>query len=187
MVGTDAQGRRGPSRRAATSDGRTGRSCRCARPLRGSRIRAGLARRSTPSSWPGSRPPGWPRRPGPTADPDPPRHDRPLGLPPTPEEVDAFEADPTPDAFARLVDRLLASPRYGERWGRHWLDVARYADTKGYVFTQDRRYPYAYTYRDYVIAPSTRTCPTTGSSSSSSPPISCLEATTHGRWPRWAS
>ena len=51
----------------------------------------------------------------------------------------------------QLVDRLLASPRYGERWGRHWLDVARYADTKGYVFTQDRRYPYAYTYRDYVI------------------------------------
>ena len=73
------------------------------------------------------------------------------GIPPTAEEVEAFEADPSPDAFARLVDRLLASPRYGERWGRHWLDVARYADTKGYVFTQDRRYPYAYTYRDYVI------------------------------------
>jgi hypothetical protein len=74
------------------------------------------------------------------------------GIPPTPEEVDAFEADRSPNAFARLVDRLLASPRYGERWGRHWLDVARYADTKGYVFTQDRRYPFAYTYRDYVIA-----------------------------------
>ncbi len=74
------------------------------------------------------------------------------GIPPTPAEVAAFVADLSPDAFARLVDRLLASPRYGERWGRHWLDVARYADTKGYVFTQDRRYPYAYTYRDYVIA-----------------------------------
>ena len=74
------------------------------------------------------------------------------GIPPTAEEVDAFESDASPDAFERLVDRLLASPRYGERWGRHWLDVARYADTKGYVFTQDRRYPYAYTYRDYVIA-----------------------------------
>jgi hypothetical protein len=49
------------------------------------------------------------------------------------------------------VDRLLASPHYGERWGRHWLDVARYADTKGYVFTEERRYAYAYTYRDYVI------------------------------------
>ena len=73
------------------------------------------------------------------------------GLPPTPEEVDAFLADSSPDAFARVVDRLLASPRYGERWGRHWLDVARYADTKGYVFTEDRRYPYSYTYRDYVI------------------------------------
>src|SRR5262249_28642202 len=64
------------------------------------------------------------------------------GIPPTPGEVDAFEADGAPDAYARLIDRLLASPRYGERWGRHWLDVARYADTKGYVFTQERRYPY---------------------------------------------
>ena len=73
------------------------------------------------------------------------------GIPPTADEVDAFEADHSPSAFERLVDRLLASPRYGERWARHWLDVARYADTKGYVFTQDRRYPFAYTYRDYVI------------------------------------
>jgi hypothetical protein len=73
------------------------------------------------------------------------------GLPPTPGEVAAFVADKSPDAFARVVDRLLASPRYGERWGRHWLDVARYADTKGYVFEEDRHYPYAYTYRDYVI------------------------------------
>jgi hypothetical protein len=74
-----------------------------------------------------------------------------IGLPPTAEEIEAFEADPSPDAFARVVDRLLASPRYGERWARHWLDVARYADTKGYVFTEERRFPYAYTYRDYVI------------------------------------
>jgi hypothetical protein len=74
------------------------------------------------------------------------------GIPPTAAEVDAFEADQSPSAFAHLVDRLLASPRYGERWGRHWLDVARYADTKGYVFTQDRRYPFAYTYRDYVVS-----------------------------------
>jgi Protein of unknown function (DUF1553)/Protein of unknown function (DUF1549)/Planctomycete cytochrome C len=74
-----------------------------------------------------------------------------IGLPPTPAEIDAFEADPAPDAFARVVDRLLASPHYGERWGRHWLDIARYADTKGYVFLEERRYPYAYTYRDYVI------------------------------------
>ncbi|MBX3745133.1 MAG: PSD1 domain-containing protein [Verrucomicrobiae bacterium] len=73
------------------------------------------------------------------------------GLPPTDEEVAAFEADPSPDAFEQVVDRLLASPRYGERWGRHWLDVARYADTKGYVFEEERRYPYAYTYRDYVV------------------------------------
>jgi len=75
-----------------------------------------------------------------------------LGLPPTAEEIEAFEADPAADAYERLIDRLLASPHYGERWGRHWLDVARYADTKGYVFTQDRRYPYAYTYRDYIVS-----------------------------------
>jgi len=74
-----------------------------------------------------------------------------IGLPPTPEEIDAFEADTASDAFAKVLDRLLASPHYGERWGRHWLDVARYADTKGYVFEEERRYAYSYTYRDYVI------------------------------------
>jgi cytochrome c553 len=74
-----------------------------------------------------------------------------IGLPPAPEEVAAFEADPSPDAFAKVVDRLLASPHYGERWGRYWLDVARYADTKGYVFFEEAPYPWAYTYRDYVI------------------------------------
>ncbi|MGV3533334.1 MAG: PSD1 and planctomycete cytochrome C domain-containing protein, partial [Chthoniobacteraceae bacterium] len=73
------------------------------------------------------------------------------GLPPTMQEIEAFEADSAPDAFARVIDRLLASPRYGERWGRYWLDVARYADSKGYVFQEERRYPYAYTYRDWVI------------------------------------
>jgi cytochrome c553 len=73
------------------------------------------------------------------------------GLPPTSEEVETFVADLAPDAFERVVDRLLASPRYGERWGRYWLDVARYADTKGYVFFEDVNYPWAYTYRDYVI------------------------------------
>jgi mono/diheme cytochrome c family protein len=74
-----------------------------------------------------------------------------IGLPPTAEEVDAFVKDKSPDAFAKVVDRLLASPHYGERWGRYWLDIARYADTKGYVFEEERRYPFAYTYRDYVI------------------------------------
>lgn len=69
------------------------------------------------------------------------------GLPPTPEEVDAFLADNSPGAYERVVDRLLASPAYGERWGRFWLDVARYADTKG----RQGRYPFAHTYRDYVI------------------------------------
>jgi len=74
-----------------------------------------------------------------------------IGLPPTPAEVDAFLEDRSPDAWAKVIDRLLASPHYGERWGRYWLDVARYADTKGYVFFQDGRFPWAYTYRDYVI------------------------------------
>ena len=73
------------------------------------------------------------------------------GLPPTAAEIEAFAKDTADGAFARVLDRLLASPRYGERWGRHWLDVARYADTKGYVFEEERRYPYAYTYRDWVI------------------------------------
>ncbi|MFM1945570.1 MAG: hypothetical protein RI897_4552 [Verrucomicrobiota bacterium] len=76
-----------------------------------------------------------------------------LGLPPTPQEVNDFLHDNQPDAFSKVVDRLLASPHYGERWGRHWLDVARYSDTKGTVRRQreDPRNPHAYTYRDYVI------------------------------------
>jgi hypothetical protein len=78
-----------------------------------------------------------------------------VGLPPTWEEVQEFEAAPGPTdaALARVVDRLLASPRHGERWARHWLDVARFADTKDGVlmYGDDRIRPYAYTYRDYVI------------------------------------
>lgn len=72
------------------------------------------------------------------------------GLPPAPEEVEAFEADRSPDAFAKVVDRLLASPRYGERWGRHWLDVARYADDK-LNSTEDEPYANAFRYRNWVI------------------------------------
>ena len=72
------------------------------------------------------------------------------GLPPTPEEVDAFLADARPDAYERLIDRLLQSPRYGQRWGRHWLDVAGYADSEGYNEADTPR-PHAYHYRDYVI------------------------------------
>ncbi len=71
-----------------------------------------------------------------------------IGLPPKPEEVDAFVNDKSPDAFARVVDRLLASPQFGERWGRHWLDVARYGESvtlRGFVFKE------AWRYRDYVI------------------------------------
>ncbi len=71
------------------------------------------------------------------------------GLPPTESEIEAFLNDHSPGAFATVVDRLLASPRYGEKWGRHWLDVARYADSTG--ADEDHRYPYAWRYRDYVI------------------------------------
>ena len=82
-----------------------------------------------------------------------------IGLPPTPLEIDEFLADESPNAFARLVDRLLASPHHGERWGRYWLDVARYADNKGYVFFEDKNFPWAYTYRDYVIEAFNRDLP----------------------------
>lgn len=71
------------------------------------------------------------------------------GLPPTEDQIREFLADESPQAFEKLVDRLLASPRYGERWGRHWLDVARYADSTG--ADEDYRYPHAWRYRDYVI------------------------------------
>jgi len=72
-----------------------------------------------------------------------------IGLPPAPSEVAAFVNDPAPDAYERLVDRLLATPSYGERWARHWLDVAHYADTHGY--DKDKPRPNAWPYRDYVI------------------------------------
>jgi hypothetical protein len=74
------------------------------------------------------------------------------GLPPTAEEIDAFVNDNSGTAFEKVVDRLLASPHYGEAQARHWLDLARYSDTKGYVFQEAREYPYAYTYRDWVVA-----------------------------------
>jgi Protein of unknown function (DUF1549). len=72
-----------------------------------------------------------------------------IGLPPTPEEVDNFMHDSRPDAYARVVDRLLASPHYGERWAQHWLDVVRYAESNG--FEADAERPHAWRYRDYVV------------------------------------
>jgi len=72
-----------------------------------------------------------------------------IGLPPTPQEVKAFVESPSPRAYEELVERLLADKRYGERWGRHWLDLARYADTNGYE--GDPEFPHAWRYRDYVI------------------------------------
>src|SRR5207244_13120466 len=73
-----------------------------------------------------------------------------IGLPPTPEEVTAFLADQSPKAFSKVVERLLASPHYGERWGRHWLDLARFAESEG--FKADEVRPNAWRYRDYVIS-----------------------------------
>lgn len=72
-----------------------------------------------------------------------------IGLPPTVDEVDAFLADESPDAFARVVDRLLASPHYGERWGRHWLDLVRYATSNG--ADENHGLPNAWRYRDWVV------------------------------------
>ncbi len=75
-----------------------------------------------------------------------------IGLPPHPAEVQAFVKDTSPDAYTKLVDKLLASPQYGEHWARYWLDVARYSDTKGDAKgREDLRYPHAWTYRDWVI------------------------------------
>jgi hypothetical protein len=74
-----------------------------------------------------------------------------IGLPPTPEEVEAFLADDSPDAFARVVDRLLASPHYGERWARHWLDVARYGEDQAHTF-EARLYSQGFRYRDWVVS-----------------------------------
>jgi len=74
------------------------------------------------------------------------------GLPPSPAEVTAFEVDESKEAFAKVVDHLLASPHYGERWGRHWLDVARYSDTKGYVYDrEEKQFVHSHVYRDWVI------------------------------------
>src|SRR5436189_119271 len=74
----------------------------------------------------------------------------PTRSPPGPEEVEAFVADDLPDAFARVVDRLLAAPHYGERWARHWLDVARYGEDQAHTF-QARKYPNGFRYRDWLV------------------------------------
>ena len=80
-----------------------------------------------------------------------------IGLPPTPEECEQFERDQAPDAYERLVDRLLASPHYGERWARHWMDVVHFAETHGH--DQDRIRPNAWPYRDYLIESFNRDIP----------------------------
>jgi cytochrome c553 len=81
-----------------------------------------------------------------------------IGLPPTPEEVEAFLADQSPGAFAKVVERLLESPHYGERWTRHWLDLARYGEDQAHTF-QSRKYPNGFRYRDWLIAAFNRDLP----------------------------
>ena len=108
------------------------------------------------------------------------------GLPPTPEEIDAFLDDDSPQAFEKVVDRLLASPHYGERWGRHWLDVVRYAETTANDANAVMRY--AWRYRDYVdrrLQPAT--CPTTSSSSSNWPATCCRRPIDRREHPRGSS
>jgi len=82
-----------------------------------------------------------------------------LGLPPDPDQIATLEGTEAPDAIERFVDQQLCSPALGERWARHWLDVARYADNKGYVFFEEKNYPWAYAYRDYVIEALNRDLP----------------------------
>jgi len=81
-----------------------------------------------------------------------------IGLPPTPQEIEAFLADDSPQAFARVVERLLESPHYGERWGRHWLDVARYGEDQAHTF-EARLYPQGFRYRDWVVEALNRDMP----------------------------
>ncbi len=94
-----------------------------------------------------------------------------IGLPPTPAEVAQFVQDSSPLAWQRVVDRLLASPHYGERWARHWLDVARYADTKGYILLRMEATPGLIPTAIMSFVRSTRICRTTGSCENRSPPI----------------
>ena len=73
------------------------------------------------------------------------------GLPPTPEQIERIRSNPDETTWRALIEEFLASPAYGERWARHWMDVARYADTLGYTLDRDNRYPFAYTYRNWLI------------------------------------
>ena len=134
-------------RPTASTGGRSGRS-----------PRPPVARRRRPGPDPDRRLHRWPGCAAKGLDPAPEADRRTLirrlsfdltGLPPTPEEVDAFVADDRPDAYERLVDRLLASPHYGERWARHWMDLVHFAETHGH--DQDRIRPNAWPYRDYLI------------------------------------
>ena len=102
-----------------------------------------------------------------------------LGLPPTPAEIDAFVKDPSPAAYEKVIDRLLASPRYGERWGRHWLDVARFGESQG--FERDKIRDHAWRYRDYVIRSFNDDKPYDAIRDASNSPATCCEPVDAGR------
>ena len=113
-----------------------------------------------------------------------------IGVAPTMKETQDFLDDTSTNAYEKVVDRLLASPQYGERWGRYWLDTARYSDTKGDVKRASRRIsaiPMHGPTGTMWCAHSTRTSPITGSSSSKSPPTSWTWAATKARWRPWVS
>ena len=98
------------------------------------------------------------------------------GLPPEPGEIDAFLRDKSPEAYEKVVDRLLASPHYGERWALRWLDVVRYADTNGYELDAER--PHAWRYRDYVVQAFNTDKPYDRFLKSRSPAMNCIPAIT---------
>ena len=167
--------RRSTSRRAGSS-GRSSRPKAVARPDGEGRRLAAVGRRPVPPGGAGGQgaAAGRRRRPAHAAPPASLRPDRPAADAGGGRRVPGRRR--RPDAFEKVVDRLLASPRFGERWGRHWLDVARYAESSG--TTVNFTYPHAWRYRDYVIARSTPTSRTTGSSASRSPATCCRPRTT---------
>ena len=170
-----AIGRRSRRERECRSPARIapiGRFSRCKRPADadGRRIAGmGGATRSTRSSWPGSKPRDCRRTRRPTSGNwcGGLYYDL-TGLPPTPEEVEAFAADPSPRGYEELVDRLLASPHYGEKWGRHWLDLVRYAETNSYERDNPKPQRLAISRLRHPLA-STPTSRTISSSASNSP------------------
>ena len=162
LVDRAASTKGAPKTRIAIDEARGYWAFRALSPSRRRRFRQetrrGRAPRSIGSSWRSSNPKGFPRTRPPNARLSIRRLSFDLiGLPPSPEEVDAFLADTAPDAYGRLVDRLLASPHFGERRARHWMDIARFAESHGYEQDYDR--PFAFHFRDFLIQALNRDMP----------------------------